>query len=308
MKTFIWTVLLAGVLCPEVVADPINERMERLHNACVQAVDSRIAGQDPSTSMPLFSNLTPKWTLTTFVPNSHFWLKDIRAQITGIHMGADDWTQSYGLMPITKRHCLSCGHNGPPPGKVVKYVNTNGEVFEARILKWINDHPGLGQDRVSDQKQAGPHPDLSVYLLDKELPDWVRIAPIFPKLKSDELSYLSLHNTPAICISQGNVDDTTLPAAQRTPNNRMAYITRFPGLGPGDTALRNPFYHSVYTGDSGTPMYLLVGDTLYLYSLVSGAVVADQLPYINSMIVRANVTAGLPAAGFTVTEAAWPFN
>jgi len=270
-------------------------------DAMEDAIDTRIAGKTASSAMPLFSNTTPKWTSTTFVPNSSFWLDDIRDKFTGIHMYAGSWTQSYGLMPVSSRHCISCGHNGPRVGDAVRYVNVDGTVFETTILKWINDYPGMPSSDTKGTSVA----DLSVYLLEHSLPSWVAKVPIFPSLTPGQKRMLTDLEAPLVCISQGNRDEPEFSGDQLTPNNRKAYIVKTAFLMPPSSGARAPFTHSVTTGDSGTPMYIVVGDEVYLYQVISGDVVADRIPYINSLIARADTAAGI-STGYTVAAVPWP--
>jgi len=291
----------------------------------LESLDSRISGKDPATTMKLYSNTTAKWTSNVFVWNDDNWLDDVKDQLDGFHMYVSDWDQSYGLMPITPRHVLSCGHNGPdvpsPPHKI-RYVNPEDPtmVFETDIIARINDYPGKFS---SDTKQPLEE-DLSVYLLADPLPSWVNIAPIFPTLGAYDLRILERRNVPTVCISQGNRPTSdpyvaSWPAAQ-TPDNRKAHVRGIASTAvPEANSLRTSFHHDFTPGDSGTPRYLLVDDVLYLYKVTyggdgSGVTVSDHIGYINSLITRANTAASFtpptPAPGqpdpYLVTPAPMP--
>lgn len=259
-------------------------------------------------SMPLYSNTSARWTSTTFVPNTDCWLHDLRPQLTGIHMSAGAWTQSYGIIPITRRHCLSTGHNGPGVGETLRYVKDDGTVFQTKILKWINDGTGPGAiGRSSDPVQ--PYvTDLSVYLLEDPLPIWVNIAPIFPQISSFYRNQLAALKVPHVAFSQGNVvqgPGTAFTDQQLTPYNRKAYV--FGGTTGNATldARRSLFYHGVSVGDSGTPAYFLINNTLYLDQIISGDIVGNRIPYINSLILRADVAAGI-STGYSISAAPMP--
>jgi hypothetical protein len=275
-----------------------SNRILRLGQAMISAVDTRLAGRNAATDLALFSNTTGNWASAVFVPNASFWCQDIRAKLTGFHMYAGDWSQSYGLQMITPRHAISCGHNGPPPGKPLRYVSADGTVFETSISKWINDFPNAGS--TSDTNRTFVT-DLSVYLLADEAPAWVYKAPILG-LTNQDREWLGPLDPPTVAVSQGSRTDGT--PIQNTPNNRKLYVKSLILKSPR-TALRDPFYHAVTVGDSGTPEFILVKDTPYLYRIItgsngSGVLVADHVAYINSLIARADAAAGI-STGYTVT-------
>jgi len=300
--------LLDGVDPHPTVID-IPEDLLDLATALSKEVDDRLAAVtvSPADAMPLFSNTTAHWTSTTFVPNADNWLQDLRPQLTGIHMYAGDYHQSYGMMPITRRHVISCGHNGPRVGNTVRYVKEDGTVFETTILKWINDHSDISPLDVSDTKQTPAQGDLSIYLLADELPTWVNIAPIFPHISNFYKNQL-IPRIPTVRISQGNLVST--------PKNREVSISSaLGGTGnPTVDSLRASFWQFVAFGDSGTPIYFLIDHDLddltparlYLYEVCSGEVLADFLPYINSMISRADAAAGITTGYGPVTAAPMP--
>jgi hypothetical protein len=272
-------------------------RMPELAAKMIDGVDSRLsAAAAPSTAMKLFTVIGALYTGSIYTPNPQNWLQDLRPQLTGFHMGAGAWTQSYALIPLGDRYVLSCGHNGPGPGESVKYVSATGDVFTTTITHWINDYPARAS---SDTKQAY-QTDLMVCVLADPLPAWVYRAPIIAL--SDTLrTALDAYDPPTVAISQGNwTDGPTSPYGfADTPDNRMAFVKSMLLKTPRP-ALRDSFYHGAFEGDSGTPEYILLDDVLYLYRVItnsagSGVYVGEWLPYINSLIARGATVAGIPA-------------
>ena len=281
-------------------------KYERIYQKMIDSVDSRLAvAASPSSSASLFSNTTANWTSTVFVPNSQCWLQDLRPQLTGVHMYAGGYLQSYAAAPISPRHGLSVSHGGPDIGTTIRFVSPTGTVFTTTILKWINDNPNVGQGSVSDAKQ--PYvTDLSVYLFEHELPDWVFKAAILPIANSDRnISYPM--DPPTVVISQGNW--TIGPAESNTPKNRQVYVKSLNLITPRPL-LRNPFHHEVVVGDSGSPEFALIDNKLYLVRIVtsyggSGVFLGDYLNYINSLIKRADASASI-STGYKAIVARLP--
>lgn len=252
----------------------------------IDSVDSRLQNASaPSSSMKLFTGIGSQYSGNTFVANANNWLHDLRSQLNGFHMGAGAWGQSYGAIPLGDRFLLSCGHNGPEVGKPLKYVKEDGTVFSTTISHWINDFPNGDAD-------------MSIYVTSTALPAWVYRAPII-NLPNALRELLTPYNPPTVGITQGNY--TAGPAAAygyyNTPDNRMVRVAALDGVNPS-TTLRTPLYHYSVVGDSGSPDYALIGNTLYLLRIVLmgggyGQCVCDYIEYINSMIARGATAAGI---------------
>lgn len=269
-----------------------------LANAMIEGVDSRLAvAAPPQDSMKLFTGIGPGYFGSTYTPNAQNWLQDLWPQLTGFHMGAGGYAQSYALIPIGDRFVLNCAHNGPEPLPLtVKYVAADGTVFTTTATHWINDRVGA----LCSDTQQPYQTDLMIYVLADPLPAWVNRAPIIG-LTNTQRTLLDPYDPPTVAISQGNwtAGPSTPYGKANTPDNRMAFVKSLLLKTPR-TALRNPFHHGAYVGDSGTPEYILLDDVLYLYRVIAssnetGVYVADRIDYINSMIARGAAVAGIPA-------------
>lgn len=279
-----------------VTASGANRRnsLVRFPNEASYAVDRRLAvAAAPSASMKLFTGIGAGYSGSTFTPNTANWLQDLRSQLTGFHMGAGGYNQSYALMPLGDRFVLNCAHNGPEPLPLsLKYVKGDGTVFTTTATHWINDRVGA----VSSDAQQAYVDDRMIYVLADALPAWVYRAPIL-QLTSEQKTAFA--NVPTIMITQGNW--TSGPSSPYgfadTPDNRMVAIRNF-GLSTPLSGAREAFRHVGQTGDSGCPDYLLIGDVLYLVRLTtfsngSGPFIGDQMAYLNSLIARGATAAGI---------------
>ena len=295
---------------PPVAAKDLPGTPASLAENMAREVDRRLAGKVPEDSLHLFSNTTAGWAPDVFVPNKKLWCDDLRPQLTGISMLAGPWKQSFCLTPVTRRHAVSCGHNGPGmeggvAGHLVRYVNTDGEVFETHIVKWINDTPNADIASRCSGPQQPFVTDLSLYLLADELPQWVHIAPIIsltPKQRAD----MEAANPPFVAVSQGNWPSG--PPASSTPHNRKVYVKNQKFA--TETGQRLAFYHPPQIGDSGCPDFVLCNGTLYFNRVITssnggGVFVGDFIPLLNSFIARADALQGL-ATGYRITPLSMP--
>ena len=271
-------------------------------------VDRRLAGKSPEESRHLFSNTSAAWAEDVFVPNKKLWCDDLRPQLTGISMLAGPWRQSYCLTPITRRHAVSCGHNGPGMeggGHLVRYVNTDGKVFETHIAKWINDYPAADVAGRCSGAQKPFVTDLSLYLLADELPEWVCIAPIIT-LTKEQRAAMEAANPPFVAVSQGNWPAG--PPVSNTSHNRKVYVKN-QKFGT-ETGQRLAFLHRPQIGDSGTPDFVLANGRLYFNRVITsgngdGVFVGDYIPLLNSFIARADALQGI-TTGCRVSASSFP--
>lgn len=285
--------LIATALTPPKKA--LRNRAERLAAAMIDAVDSRLAvAATPAASMKLFTGLTAAYAGATFVANTANWLHDLRPQLNGFHMKAGGWTQSYGAIPLGDRYLLSCSHNGPDIGEALTYVKADGTVFNTTVSKWINDNVA----KVSSDTKQAYTVDLSVYVTAHALPEWVCRVPIV-NLPAATRDILNFYSPPTVGVTQGNWQSGPAGAygLYDTPDNRMLRVAALNGTTPS-SSLRTPFHHHGKVGDSGTPLYALIADTLYLLGVTlseggSGLYVCDHMAEVNSLIARGAAAAGI---------------
>lgn len=267
--------------------------------------------------------------------NPDGWFYDIRDQLTGasayktgIIRGPED---SGGIL-ITPRHLLFCEHSRPWAGGTwpVNYNDTRNMTH--RFV--LEDNSVV--DCVQIHQAASKTADLCVAVLDKNVEELgVHVCPIMPydRLEWETILPLSkeqLSSFPLFAISQGyntNIinEPWSLPVSDYDypdhdvlvyivdwHNKRQNINTRVP---PVSTYM--PFNYAVYQGDSGTPAFVLVNGTVYLYCILTtvwaGRIAAQYIDEINSLIIQADQNAinmgrlDSPT-GYTVSRAPNPFS
>jgi len=144
--------------------------------------------------------------------------------------------------------------------------------------------------------------DLRVWLLDSDLPNWVYRCPIIQiDTKYENLiKYNYPKSIPAIHITQG------YSGGSSTQFQRMG-IQSINGPINSTNPTYSHFYHFAYTGDSGTPSFVLINDKIYLYKIVTvlgggGVEIWSQshINYINELIRRVDLENGV-STGYTVS-------
>jgi len=235
-----------------------------------EQIDSRLAGKDAATDMRLFTGLASNTTATTFTPNTTCWLHSLRSQLCGFHMGAGGYGQSYGLLPLGGRFFLCVAHNGPSAGATVYYPLPDGTTFTTTIQRIFLDNATTGVSLTStspDTVASGARRayDFSIYITAAAAPSTLSVIP----LVNLDINYglMNALNPPTVYISQGSSSATG--TKQPTPQNRKCAVMPFiNSYYSADTfALRSSFGHSVSTGDSGCPQYLLINNKLYLQEM-----------------------------------------
>lgn len=257
-----------------------------------QQLDSRTAGKvgnasDPANSltMPLFSNLADNYEGDTFVPNANLWCNDLRPQLTGVHVSAGNYRQSYGLVALGDRFAVTCGHGGPEhngPGGTcaVKFVGADGTV--ATVVSTGRANASQGNQPDQGVIDAGvPQMDMKVFAFSSDIPSFIHRIPLL-ELTAAEDTAISLRGGEFLIVSQGNRTDST--GASNNPKNRKVYRW-------GNTN----WMHGVTEGDSGTPICVVLNDTVYYVGIVSGVPrwTPAAIGHLNTLIAVAASRAGI---------------
>lgn len=276
-------------------------------------VESRLAGRVADEALHLFNVANNDWEPDPDVaegefliePNVDCWVQPLRSQLSGI-MIYSQYGAGYGITPITARHGICCGHNGPKIGNKAWWADVDGNAHINTVAQLINDHPWISQNECSDTKQAYNGYDVTIYRMAEPFADWVNIFPVANVSMTSDGLYGAGYPVNRLSVSQGhpyhNYQD--LGGWWATPNWRKFYVE----YGPLVTGNLTEFRHNVSPGDSGSPRFILCNGILYLDSILSGVgCLSDPtiLAYVNSLIARSQAAAGDPVE-YVVTAAALP--
>jgi len=290
-------------------------KVEKYIDHTIDQITSRTIGKDPLSSINMWVG-DP--SLTTLQRSSLLWADDLRSQLTG-HPSykSGGWGQGAGGVAITRRHLLNCGHWGLSyVGITVTFIKDGGggidEYFQTTIINNYTDPP------PNSMTFEGNTYDLQVFLTADELPEWVNVFTIIqfeskytPYIPSEQ-SKVSGKLLPTISISQGINPGSTNPQKLYIGNNWSYQIYDTIAndgfvFGKRHTSPDiHPYYYSVFIGDSGTPAFTLIDNTLYLFGIVTGGeygvhaiYLSSHVSFINELIRRVDLDEGINT-GYTV--------
>lgn len=236
-----------------------------------------LTGQWSKSAYNNFHNARNPGSSTKYEINPDFFLKDYIDQLSCLVISKDDmgtsfgtvpgteWRNRYGWIPITKRHVIGCAHaltwaSGTwPPNLLqtiptrVRWRGTDGETVDRiqlhQAVPTLSNYIGYGLSELRD---------LSVAVLDSDLPDTVYI----PRIVPNNLKYreqiaeirpnVTRYWTPLIdrfgyCQDWPAEPEIVTKPAQSNRSMLWSLVGRYDNL-----------RYSVYGGDSGTPVITVI--------------------------------------------------
>lgn len=182
----------------------------------------------------------------------------------------NSFTGSYGTTAISPRHIVYAHHvNGLyPKGTVVRFVTMDDVMVERHVLS---------SDRVGDS-------DLDLSTLESELPASVHWFKVMP----ENWFLRCLRRAPG---SQGGLPCVIMDANSQAIS--VADITGFQSgglfaIGSPVVVRRRAFERLLSRGDSGSPMFVLLGNELFLDGLFKtargGTEIGSRISVLNSLM------------------------
>jgi hypothetical protein len=226
-------------------------------------IDDRIAGQTPSTSMPLWSTRTPG--TSTYVRNTGCWGADINltpfaAYNSAAASGFENWA---GLTLITPRHVIGAEHtNNPFVGSTIHFVAADNTVCSRTIT---------AVQRVGTT-------DIRIGLLNADVDAGIAFARVLPSAWAAKLPSLSSRRVALARITQ----------LQRLSVAELYQLDEDANFVPSLT--HASFHVGAYYGDSGSPVFLVVNDAMVLLGTLWSASEAPSVTYHRTAI-NAAITA-----------------
>lgn len=213
------------------------------------AVDALLAGKTASTALAIFS--TQDHAGGTYTRNTSCWASGV--DLTPI----SPWNSSGGAHNagtlISPRHVLFASHYLPAAGSTIRFIKADNTVVTRTIT---------AMQSLSDSQAY--YPDLTVGVLNSDVPAGIDYARVLPDTWASYLPTLAVRPVPALSTDQEEKltvrEMTSLSVA---PGNRVFFAT------PADPQ-RRAFYEDVVAGDSGNPAFLLVNNKLVLVTVWTG--------------------------------------
>jgi hypothetical protein len=230
------------------------------------AVDARLAGKSAAQALRIYT--IQDHATGMYTRNPSVWCADWDLSPISPWNGTGGGRMAGTL--ISPRHILFAAHYQPAVGTTLRFVTMAGAVV-VRTLSAKRTHPAY----------TPYYPDLTVGLLDADVPEGISFCRILSEGWEDYLPALSyLRPIPALTLDQEE-------KALVTDWSVEGFSTRF---SVPTSAQRLAFYEAKIGGDSGNPALLWVGGYLVLLTLWtrggagSGTSVAYHRASINLMM------------------------
>tara|TARA_R110002167_G_scaffold113022_1_gene285803 strand:- start:2353 stop:3600 length:1248 start_codon:yes stop_codon:yes gene_type:complete len=259
--------------------------------ALSDVVDSALSGANPLTQQDVYTSQdhgTP-----TYVRNTSFFLN---SQVEALTC-ASPWNSVQGKnragTAITKRHAVLANHYNYGAGTTVRFIASDNSVITRTVVQ------------ASRILQNGVGTDVWMVLLDSDLPTSITPCKLFPSGYDTYLpagaaagSYAAT-DIPLLSLDQEEKGIILDFSKHGYPQEEAAVLYNAPKL-----ADRLNFYEAIINGDSGNPVFAVIGLELWLLSTFWGSYVGPfyggLVTELNAMITTLDTLQG-DITGHTVT-------
>jgi hypothetical protein len=221
------------------------------------AVDTRIAGKNPSTALARFTNYFVNGASGVFSRNADCWAADIDLSFCSPWNSQEAGRRAGTL--ISPVHVLFAAHYPVAQGQTIVFVDRFGGVVTSRVAK-VRCHRDYSN--ANDQ----PYPDFAMGRLDEAVPATVSVAKVLP---DDYGKYLGNgFGLPCLWLDQAErvgVGDVWCIDADLS---RIGLTGgHYAGTLVPTRAARQAFTLPVVVGDSGNPLFILINGEAVLLSV-----------------------------------------
>ena len=259
-------------------------------------MDNALSGADPSTQQQIYSS--QNHGTAAYVRNTNFFLQGTHAEALTC---ASPWNSRQSGRragtAITARHAVLANHYPLRVGDTLRFVASDNTVITRTVVQAARIFSSIN----------GNGTDAWMILFDSDLPASITPCKLFP---DGYKTYL-----PA---GAANAAATALPllAMDFSENGivldlvaeiSLQLINPVPTMNYGTPTLadRLAFYDSIIVGDSGNPIFAVIGSELWLLSTFfgagSGPFYGGLVSELNAMITTLDTLQG-DLTGYTVTE------
>lgn len=264
--------------------------------ALTDVIENATSGADVNTQQNLYT--TQDGSTDTFVRNPSFFLNSTHSQALtcASPYNTRDGVRRAGTA-VTPRHIITAKHYPLAVGDDIKFVATDNTVVTRTIVQVAN---------VSQQNAPLLPPDLQVCLLDSDLPSSITPCKVFPSNYKTYLpsSSVTPTSTEAYRVPLLALDQQEKGLIFEIGKEDNDFVTLFSP--PPLATNTRPFWERAISGDSGNPLFAVLGTELLLvtvfYSGGAGSSVFTLIPEINSTISSLDAAQGV-STGYTLTEA-----
>ncbi|MEX0598955.1 MAG: hypothetical protein WD512_20895, partial [Candidatus Paceibacterota bacterium] len=241
------------------------------------AVDTRINGLNATTAKPIYT--TQNHTTPTYVRNTNCWVADL--DLTSISpWNSTEGTNRAGVL-ISPRHILFAAHYQINNGSTVRFIDSDNNIVTRTMINKLT-HPNY----------APYYPDITIGILDSDVPSSISFVKILPQNWSDYLPSLSsTYRLSCLVLDQ---EEKALISDLYSLDTYARFLT------PVDPT-RLGFFESIILGDSGNPAFLIIDDELVIITVwtFGGAGAGTSILYHKDAINTMMASLG---GGYSLTE------
>jgi len=282
-RTVSVTLTLSGASVVEVIEGGVAGSARK---ALSDPMDDALIVANPATQQQVYTTQDP------YVRNTSFFLQGTHAEALTC---ASPWNSTGGTRragtAITPRHAVCANHYPVPVGATIRFVASDNTVITRTVVQAARIFcNGVGTDAW-------------MILLDSDLPASITPCKIFP---DGYETYLPAGATTAAAFAlpllamDFSENGIALDLITEKVQSNIPTMT----YGAPTIPLRLAFYDSIISGDSGNPIFGVIGSELWLLSTFfgagSGPFYGGLVPELNAMITTLDTLQG-DITGHTVT-------
>lgn len=264
-----------------------NPDITIIKNHINSSTQAKLVNKNANTDRLVYSTQDPYYNnVGQFVRNPTCWLNGVAniSCFSPAQLSSAGWSQGGGTL-ITKKHLLFAKHYRPSilsnGGTPIIFVDENNNVIRRNLISYSND----------------TITDISIGLLDNEVPANIKIAKVLP---IDYNIYISLNfsaESPILCVcldqqekalvkefyglqTYGYYEGETLISYK---NVYIANITNQSAF-----SQYTSFSETIISGDSGNPIFFIIDNELVVLSTwhtpTTGPFITDKYGVVNNLI------------------------
>tara|TARA_R110001592_G_scaffold328826_1_gene610447 strand:+ start:1486 stop:2715 length:1230 start_codon:yes stop_codon:yes gene_type:complete len=281
-RTVSVTLTLSGASVIEVIEGGVAGSARK---ALSDPIDTSLSGTNPATQQKVYTTQDP------YVRNTSFFLQGTHAEALTC---ASPWNSAGGTRragtAITPRHAVCAKHYPVPVGATMRFITSDNTVITRTVVQ-------AGIVTTSSQ-------DAWMVLLDSDLPASITPCKLFPDGYETYLpagaSSVAAYALPLLAMdfSENGIVLDFIDQFLKSNGSPFAFY------GAPTLPDRLAFYDPIISGDSGNPIFAVIGSELWLLSTFfgagSGPFYGGLVTELNAMITTLDTLQG-DITGHTVT-------
>ena len=260
--------------------------------ALSDVIDGALSGANPATQQLIYTS--QDHASPSYVRNNSFFLSSLVDAFTCFSPWNSVGANRRAGTAITKRHAVLANHYKYGSGTTVRFITADNATVTRTVVQSARIYVN------------GSGTDAYMVLFDSDLPESITPCKLFP---SNYPNYLpagadpdshAATDIPLLAIDQEEKGIVLDFNKRGFPFEDPAVIYNSPKLSD-----RLDFYESIIVGDSGNPIFAVIGSELWLLSTFWGSYVGPfyggMVSELNAMITTLDTLQG-DLTGYTVTE------